>query len=627
MRLRDRAIDAFEALAGHYIDEGADEKAVRTANRLLALDPLQEGVHRTLMRLYVKRRQPNSALRQYRACREILERELGVPPEPETHRLYREILESRGREEPSQQAAAKREPTSIDSLASSPSPIADSEGLDPASATAAPAATPTRELRQATVMFADLSRFTQLSEELDLEELDELLQVYLATVDGIIEEHGGTIDKHLGDGVMAVFDVPTARSNDAERAVRAALAIHGAMPGISRRVGRDLRTHIGISSGQVLVAGTAPRGTVTGGCVNIASRLSDVAQPDETLIGSALRRALAGRIDAEEARDADLKDVGHTTRPWRVKWFRSSGAFEQMPFVGRRTELIQIDGVIGSCRDTGRGMTIYVRGEAGIGKTRLIERFMTVAAREGFSCHRGLVLDFGTRQGDDPVRAVVRGVLQIDGKAPEATASAANRAIEDGLVDAEQRASLNDLLSLPQPPELETIYGAMEQATRIQQVRETVATLIARASKKTPILAVIEDIHWADPVILEFLAGLTAAVGDCPAILVMSARTESDPLDRAWRNSTEGGPFMTIDLAPLRNVEAAELARAMGTEDEDVATACIDRSGGNPLFLEQLLRSAEEVGQDAVPGTVRSLVRRESMGSSQSTNAQCKPRR
>ena len=241
----------------------------------------------------------------------------------------------------------KREPTSIDSLASSPSPIADSAGLDSASATAAPAATPTRELRQATVMFADLSRFTQLSEELDFEELDELLQVYLATVDGIIEEHGGTIDKHLGDGVMAVFDVPTARSNDAERAVRAALAIHGAMPGISRRVGRDLRTHIGISSGQVLVAGTAPRGTVTGGCVNIASRLSDVAQPDETLIGSALRRALAGRIDAEEARDADLKDVGHTTRPWRVKGFRSSGAFEQMPFVGRRTELIQIDGVIG----------------------------------------------------------------------------------------------------------------------------------------------------------------------------------------------------------------------------------------------------------------------------------------
>ena len=182
MRLRDRAIDAFEALAGHYIDEGADEKAVRTANRLLALDPLQEGVHRTLMRLYVKRRQPNSALRQYRACREILERELGVPPEPETHRLYREILESRGREEPSQQAAAKRELTSIDSLASSPSPIADSAGLDSASATAAPAATPTRELRQATVMFADLeSRFTQLSAELDFEELDELLQVYLAT--------------------------------------------------------------------------------------------------------------------------------------------------------------------------------------------------------------------------------------------------------------------------------------------------------------------------------------------------------------------------------------------------------------------------------------------------------------
>ncbi len=118
----------------------------------------------------------------------------------------------------------------------------------------------------------------------------------------------------------------------------------------------------------------------------------------------------------------------------------------------------------------------------------------------------------------------------------------------------------------------------------------------------------IEDIHWADPVVLEFLSGLTAVAGDCPAILVVTARTESDPLDRAWRTSTEGGPFMTIDLAPLRNVEATELARAMGTDDEDLATACADRSGGNPLFLEQLLRGAEELGQDAVPGTVRSLV-------------------
>ena len=170
----------------------------------------------------------------------------------------------------------------------------------------------------------------------------------------------------------------------------------GRLPGISRRARAGPKyTHWYLQ--RPSPASPVPHRALApsrGGVLIFASRLSDVAQPGETLIGSALRRALAGRIDAEEARDAELKDVGHTTRPWRVKGFRGSGALEQMPFVGLRTELIQIDGVIGSCRDTGRGMTIYVRGEAGIGKTRLIERFMTAAAREGFSCHRGLVFRF-----------------------------------------------------------------------------------------------------------------------------------------------------------------------------------------------------------------------------------------
>ena len=148
----------------------------------------------------------------------------------------------------------------------------------------------------------------------------------------------------------------------------------------------------------------------------------------------------------------------------------------------------------------------------------------------------------------------------------------------------------------------------MDSATRSRGMRETVAALVRHASTGAPVLLAIEDLHWADQATLDHLANLANTVATCRAILVMTSRIEGDPLDPAWRSSTGGSPFLTIDLGPLRAREAAALAKVYLEANSEFTRRCIERAAGNPLFLEQLLRHAEGAAEAAVPGSVQSLV-------------------
>jgi class 3 adenylate cyclase len=167
------------------------------------------------------------------------------------------------------------------------------------------------ERRQVTVMFADLTGFTQLSSDLGAEQTHALLNRYFDTVDKIVESYGGTIDKHIGDNVMAVFGAPIAHTNDPERAVRAALDVHNAMEELTREHGRELKAHIGIASGQVVASGTGSQAhreyTVTGDTVNLASRLDDLAKPGETLISRGIYDAVSHLAACSSRGDAEIK--------------------------------------------------------------------------------------------------------------------------------------------------------------------------------------------------------------------------------------------------------------------------------------------------------------------------------
>lgn len=261
---------------------------------------------------------------------------------------------------------------------------------------------PEGERRQVAVLFADICGFTQLSTMIDSEELHALLAACFDRVDGIIRAYGGTVDKHIGDSAMAIFGAPISHGNDAERAVRAALAIRDAMPELSETLGRRLDCHIGVTSGQVVASGIG-------------------ADTHYTVVGDPVN----------------------------------------------------------------------------------------LAAERQFACHRSLVLDFGVGRGQDPVRTLVRSLLEIsDETQADGRAAAAEPALADGVVAEDNALHLRDLLDLPRSAADQVLYDAMNNLTRNAGKRATVSALACRLSRQQPRLIVVEDLHWADEILLEQIAQL-----------------------------------------------------------------------------------------------------------------------
>jgi class 3 adenylate cyclase/tetratricopeptide (TPR) repeat protein len=503
--------------------------------------------------------------------------------------------------------------TAIAELCDGTMPTSPPVSSAPTSTSGLASSLPEAERRQVAVLFADLAGSTKLADELDAEEVHAILGSFFDLADASVVDHGGTVDKHIGDCVMAVFGAPVAYGNDPERCVRAALEIGSRMHLVAADLGRPIGVHIGIASGEVMASGTGSARhveyTVTGESVNLASRLKDKAPTGEIFISDSVYRALAERVECSEVGELAIKGFAKPVRAWRLRAFREPARSGRQAFVGRTRELRQLEAALAQCRDTRRGRAIYIRGEAGIGKTRLLEQFQAKAEGENFACHSGLVLDFGMGSGQDAIRSLVRSLLGLTGQSShEEIEVAAEKALEDGMLPDERRVYLNDLLDVPQSTELRTLYDAMDNPARNRGKRATVAELVTRASGRRPRLLAIEDLHWADQMTLDHLANLAETVAGCPALLVMTSRLERDPLHEAWGPTIAGQPIVTIDLGPLQPSEANGLAEAYFDALGDLAQRCVERAEGNPLFLEQLLRHAEESAEGSVPGSIRSLV-------------------
>ena len=491
-------------------------------------------------------------------------------------------------------------------------------GLALTAAVPSPAASRARvgERRQVSIMYVDLSGYTQLSELLDAEELHTTTGRVLDTVDRTVADYGGTVHRHVGDAVMALFGVPAAHGDDPYRAVAGALAIHAAIGVLGAELGRDLAVHIGIANGEVVVAEQGeerpkdvPEYAVTGVAANLASRLNGMAAPRETIVSDGIQRAVERHVDCESLGAVEVKGLKERVVVWRATALRA--ADNDRPrgnLVGRRAEMIQFDGTLHACGDAEAGQAILLRGQAGYGKTRLVEEFEALARRLGFACHKGLVLDFGAGKGRDAVASLIGSLLGLPATDDAAARQAAlSRAMDDGLCDTDAQVFINDLLGLPQPVALRGVYDAMSGTIRAAGRQAAVTDIVRRLSYRQPRLLTVEDIHWADAATLDYLARMAAAVQDCPAVLVMTSRIEGDPLGEDWR-AAAGGPLTTMDLGPLRDREAVELAGQLSNRSDDFTRSCIERAAGCPLFLEQLLRQAEDVGEEGLPSTVQSLV-------------------
>ncbi len=483
---------------------------------------------------------------------------------------------------------------------------------DPGTAPASKLSGAHGERRPVTILFSDLSGYTNLSESRDPEDIHRILNRHFEIVDQIVLDHGGTIDKHIGDAVMALFGAPVAHGNDPERAVHTALAIHAAMGAMSEELGETLTVHIGIASGQVVASGMGSDAdreyTVTGHSVNLAARLVDQAKAGQTLVSDEVYRAVETIADAEDMGEIRVKGLDTAVPVWLLGNLTQGNSGGSGPIVGRQAELRQFQGALDSARQDGAGQAILLRAEAGIGKSRLVEEFLRLAEASEFSRHKGQCLDFGVGEGQDPVAGIVRSMLGIPpGTGREAEAVRAAAAVDEGLISAAQLAFLYDLMRLPHVAAMRAMYDAMDNETRERGKRDTLSALMEHLAGQSPILLVVEDLHWADSVTLVHVAHMAAAAHAIPVLMVLTSRIENDPIDVEWRRAARPTAIATVDLQPLGAKDARALAAAFADMDSKFVQDCIDRAEGNPMFLEQLLRSASQDSDD-LPSSVQNLI-------------------
>ena len=467
------------------------------------------------------------------------------------------------------------------------------------------------ERRQATVLIADITGYTSLCSRVDPEQVQALLGRFYEITDRIVAAYGGTVIDHAGDGTLAAFGAPVAHDNDAERAARAALDMHAQVAQIVDPAGQPLTLHAGIASGEVVAAtiagGATPKYAVTGDVVNLAARLGALATSGQTLVADAAWRPLSNRFDAEPLGETPLKGIDRPVALWRLRGLRRA-ATERRALVGRHTELRQLVGVLDAAAE-GHGLAVCVRGEAGIGKSRLVDAFREHALARGFACHNGYVLDFGVGRRQDALAAIVKDVLDVGAPADEAALQAAvARAVSSGLIATDQLVLVNDLLELPQTPQQRAAFDAMDNATRLQRLGETFVGMVNRSASQRPRWILVEDIHWASADLLRHLALLARVAGESRVVVVMTSRVEGYPLDAAWRAVARDSPFMTVDLGAMRAQECRLLAGGLMPSSERLVAECIERADGNPLFLEQLLRNAVESKATSLPASIQSLV-------------------
>jgi class 3 adenylate cyclase len=312
------------------------------------------------------------------------------------------------------------------------------------------AATPSSERRLVSVLFADLVGFTTLSESRDSEEVRELLSRYFETSRRLIELYGGTVEKFIGDAVMAVWGTPTATEDDAERAVRAALDLVAAVSALGDEVGApDLRARAGVLTGEAAVTiGAEGQGMVAGDLVNTASRIQSVADPGSVLVGESTRRATEQTIVYEEAGTFELKGKDRPTALWKaqrvVSGLRGSLKSQglEAPFVGRDREFRQIKDLFHACADERKAHLVSVTGIAGIGKSRLGWEFYKYfdGIADTVYWHRGRCLSYGEGVTYWALADMLRMRCRIaEDEDPASALSKLHETLEENILDADER--------------------------------------------------------------------------------------------------------------------------------------------------------------------------------------------
>jgi class 3 adenylate cyclase/tetratricopeptide (TPR) repeat protein len=454
------------------------------------------------------------------------------------------------------------------------------------------------ERKVVSVLFADLVGFTARSDRADPEDVRASLHPYHARVKREIERFGGTVEKFVGDAVMAVFGAPTAHEDDAERAVRAALRIPDTVAELSQTTpGPELAVRVAVNTGEALVAlGARPEegeGIVTGDVVNTAARLQQDAPVGGVVVGEITYRATRSAIEYEELEPIPVKGKAEPVPIWRAIHARSRYGVDAEgvgpAFIGREEDLAFLQQAFArTLRDSSVQM-VTLTGEPGVGKTRLVREFFRyVDDLPGlYYWRQGRCLAYGENVTFWALGEVVKaqaGVLESDG--PGEAEEKLRRAVEQAVEDPSER----DWVAARLAP----LVGAEGSggAAPAEQDESSAAwcRFLEGVASLQPLILVVEDLHWADQALLAFLDHLVDWSTGVPILVICTARPELYETSPGWGGGKRNAS--TISLLPLSPEDTARLIAALLEQavlPVETQAALLERSGGNPLYTEQFV--------------------------------------
>ncbi len=435
-----------------------------------------------------------------------------------------------------------------------------------------------------TVLFCDLVGSTALGERTDPEVLRELMATYHAELRTILERHGGTVEKFVGDAAMAVFGIPHVHEDDALRAIRAAAEMQEAVAGLG------LEVRIGLNTGEV-AAGHGET-LVTGDAVNVAARLEQAAEAGEILIGDQTEQLARDGVRAEPVAPLDLKGKSEGVPAFRLlEVLPDAPAFTQpidAPFVGRARELTALRSASARAADDRVPQLCTIVGPPGIGKSRLAREFLT-GAEEQARVLVGRCLPYGDGITYWPLGEIVR---QVGGEQPR------NRIAE--LVGGEEAAFVAD-----------RIVGAISVGPAggtPEEISWAARKLFEAHARERPLIVVVDDIHWAEPPLLDLLEYVVSFAADAPLLVLCTARPDLFEERPSWSNPRPNTTLLSLE--PLAAADSEALVDELQDVDSDVRARIVEAAEGNPLFVEQLLamRAEGSDGELVIPPTIQALL-------------------
>jgi class 3 adenylate cyclase len=469
-----------------------------------------------------------------------------------------------------------------------------------------------QERRLVTILFTDVTGSTALGERLDPERLQEVMATYFGAMREEIEAEGGTVEKFIGDAVMAAFGVPTAHEDDPARALRAALRMRARLERVNHELrkhfGVELRIRTGVNTGEVLAATNPQPGEAmaTGDAVNVAARLEQAAEPGQIVVAQRTARAARG-FRFRELQTAELRGKAEPVSIVLLLG-EAPGAAErgvpglQAPMVGREQELELLRTVYRVVSEERRPNLVTIFGEPGVGKSRLTHEFTRWVgdADPPALVLRGRCLPYGESVTYWPLAEILKGYAGIYDSDPtdvvlEKIRSAAERVITRDVHDDPARAiaALRWTLGIEDP---DRPASQIDPRRARDEAHVAWRSLLSALAGEQPLVVVVEDIHWADAVLLDLLDFLAERIVG-PVVLLCPARPELTEHRPGWGGGRRN--VSTISLQPLSDTDAQRLIGLLLTVEElpaEVRQRILDRAGGNPFFLEEIVRHLIDEG-------------------------------